>query len=134
VKVHSSEDLQDAYVRKILDSAYAVSPALGKALERKFQEDDQAFRAAAAEAVPSQEPSFWARSGCKKCYGRGTLGTVYPSTAAVSGEVLKCACTTKRFQDWLKAFRKTYAAKPEEGERDEANQETAAGDSSEGVT
>jgi hypothetical protein len=51
---------------------------------------------------PSSEPSYWAKSSCKDCHGRGIVGTV---TSVMKGnnkvtQQLVCACTRKRFQKW----------------------------------
>lgn len=51
---------------------------------------------------PSPEPSYWAKSSCKHCYGRGVIGTV---TTRVKGnnticQHQLCSCALKKYEKW----------------------------------
>jgi hypothetical protein len=51
---------------------------------------------------PSKDPSFWAKKGCKHCYGRGTTGclvTKFGEGNTIRNEQL-CSCVSKAFAKW----------------------------------
>jgi hypothetical protein len=58
----------------------------------------------AEKLKPSNEPSFWAKKGCKECYGRGVIGSM---TTVMKGnnriqQTLVCSCVRKRYRVWLR--------------------------------
>ena len=60
---------------------------------------------AAEKLKPSSDPSYWAKKGCKECYGRGVVGNV---TMVLKGNnriqtQMVCSCTKKRYRTWLQA-------------------------------
>ena len=105
-----------------------VSPELQKALQAQYDKDRKEFSQAAQDFTPSHEPSYWAKSSCSKCYGRGIMGKKHifmPRTAAqsVRGEDgkktytnsittvdVRCSCTARSYKRWLAEFRTFYNA------------------------
>jgi hypothetical protein len=133
-------DLVDEAYNHLLDRIGKVSPELTELLRKKYEDERQAFAKAAQDATPSQDPAYWAKSSCSKCYGRGILGKRHlfmPGTAAqslcdsdgvktmnsVTTVDVQCKCTTKSYQAWLVEFRTRYnvdVTAKEAGERENA--------------
>jgi len=63
------------------------------------------YREEIEEAKPSPDPKYWARSGCNKCHGRGTVGM---TSRKVGDNTIKsyelCDCATKAWQKWQDEF------------------------------
>jgi len=118
----------DKAYERLLESVNHISPDLTEALRRRYEEDRRDFAKAAQDFTPSQEPKYWAKKSCSKCYGRGILGKRHifmPGTSAESVSLpdgskvlvnsimthdLQCKCTQKRYQKWLVEFRRFYNA------------------------
>lgn len=118
----------DKALDQLLDS---VHPDLAANLRKRFREDKEEFSKAAQEAIPSQEPSYWAKPGCRKCNGRGTRGTLlkYNGPAKKDQEPmyrmeLKCSCTRRRYGKWLAEFRKEYNAQKAEEKAEQHSEGT----------
>lgn len=66
---------------------------------------------------PSNEASFWAKSGCKHCHGRGVTGTISTrdKNANVFTSEALCICAHKSYkkwqEEWLEARKPKRAAK-----------------------
>lgn len=115
-------DIANAAYEQLLDAVNKVNPALTDVLRKKYEEDRQEFVQAAKEFTPSQDPIYWAKRSCSKCYGRGIIGKRHVfmpgQPAKVMGEILNsvsqiditCKCTQKTYQKWLAEFRTFYNA------------------------
>jgi hypothetical protein len=66
---------------------------------------------------PSAEPEYWAKSGCRYCYGTGTIGVRVQTVGkgnTIRNEEL-CICASKKWQQWQEAwFEARKAAKRKE--------------------
>lgn len=64
------------------------------------------------KAKPSSEPSFWAKSSCNQCYGRGVTGTIRQKVDSniVQHQQL-CLCAKKRFVRWRDEWVAEYISK-----------------------
>lgn len=64
------------------------------------------YREEIEKAKPSADPAYWAKPGCRTCYGKGVLGVV--TTKFGKNNTLKseqvCLCVTKRWQVWQDEF------------------------------
>ncbi len=141
---------QAARAEQALDTALGkieeVSPELAKKIQEKYEQDRREFAQAAQDFCPSQDADYWAKKSCRKCYGRGIIGTkhvflrgakaesgldsetgqkVY--TNSMGKQELRCTCTSKNYQKWLAEFRLFYnalkAQMAEEGEPDDESLE-----------
>lgn len=63
---------------------------------------------------PSQVPSYWAKKGCKHCYGRGTTG--YTVQKLEGGNTIRneqlCSCVLKAFSKWQDQWYAEHIKKP----------------------
>ena len=86
--------------QKITQASMMRNPHLMRAVE------------ASERALPSSEPGYWAKPGCKHCYGRGIIGTIttniprdsFGGRGNKSSGQLKCSCVDKRFSAWRDKF------------------------------
>jgi len=114
VKLLTKEQLAaaESCFSKLLEG---VNPKLAEVLRKRYDEDTQNFIEAAEKALPSSEPSYWAKSGCKRCYGRGIIGVLHSfaqpaqstkkaySNSNTSDK--KCGCWIRPYRKWLGEFR-----------------------------
>lgn len=101
----------------LMNTVTARNPELAKVLKRKYIDDELAFSSAAKEACPSNDPAYWAKSSCNKCYGRGIMGQLVPNPKSEDRVPLGCRCIEKSYRRWLAAFRLVFNE-----ERDNGNQ------------
>lgn len=70
---------------------------------------------------PSKESSYWAKSGCKHCYGRGEVGVqnVVDGKGNSYRNTLLCICARKSWDKWREEWVENYKkAKREESQPD----------------
>jgi hypothetical protein len=114
-------DIAEGMYERLLETAGVVDPKLQDLLRQKYEEEEREFSLAANEAKPSNNPEYWAKKSCRKCYGRGIIGQrhIFRSneSACVEGkkysnsmgyEGIGCKCTSKNYQKWLVDFRMFY--------------------------
>jgi hypothetical protein len=113
---------------KALGKIEEINPEIAARVQKKYEEDRQEFAKAAQDFTPSQEPKYWAKKSCSKCYGRGIIGNRHvflPDQPALSTvdetgrkrftnslgtRGISCSCAGKRYQKWLAEFRLFYNA------------------------
>lgn len=119
-------DRADEAIKALLGKAEAKDPALAQLLRQKYEEERQAFTQAAQEWTPSQEPKYWAKKSCNKCYGRGIIGKrhLFPNKEPAKSGIdehgnkiyvnslvkldVRCSCTRTNYEKWLAEFRLFY--------------------------
>ena len=64
---------------------------------------------ASEKAKPSSAPEHWAKRGCNRCNGRGTVGyvTIKHGSNTIKNAQM-CSCATKRFVKWRNDFVANY--------------------------
>jgi len=65
---------------------------------------------------PSSDPSYWAKSSCTTCQGRGKLGkikVVLPGNNVIEQEESLCHCARKHYQKWQEEWMTTHRPAPE---------------------
>lgn len=116
----------DTSIEELLRQAANIDPELANILRSKYEQDRAEFAQAAREWAPSNDPAYWAKKSCQKCYGRGKIGDrhLFPfKQPAVSGidengnkyyvnsaakVPVQCSCTRKNYEKWLAEFRVFY--------------------------
>ena len=102
--------------RALMEKARELDPKLDKILRAKYIDDEMAFSKAARELCPSDDPKYWAKSSCNKCYGRGIIGHKVPAPKSKERTPLSCRCIEKAYRRWLVTFRLAFNQ-----QRDEEN-------------
>jgi hypothetical protein len=62
---------------------------------------------------PSASPIHWAKKGCRRCYGRGTVGLLTQNAGngnKIRNELL-CSCVQKAFSKWQDEWYSDYLAR-----------------------
>lgn len=115
-------DMADKAYEHLLEVASHVDPKLTEVLQQKYEEDRREFSQAARDFMPSQDPAYWAKRGCSKCYGRGIIGKRHVFMPGESAQAVRedgektyansittfdkqCRCTQKNFKKWMSDFR-----------------------------
>ena len=124
VKVSTrQEKIADKAFERLLEVTSAINPELTDIIRAKYEDDRREFTDAARAWTPSTESSYWAKKGCKKCYGVGTLGKRHLFVPGESAKVtrdeegnktyqnsittmdIQCTCAKKNYGLWLAEFR-----------------------------
>lgn len=87
----------DAFYNNLISK---LPKPVGKRVRELFEQDENAFMKAANEALPSQQPGYWAKPSCKKCHGRGFTAINYHTQ-----EAIRCSCVQKNYLKWMRNFR-----------------------------
>lgn len=135
----TQRDVIDTSLDNMLSS---VDPKVADLLKEKYEKDAQEFSEAAQDAAPSNQPGYWAKKSCNRCFGSGIMGTKHVFSPGTSAKMVRdedgnkkydncsfqlsvrCSCSENRYGRWLKEFRKFYNALKEQMKEEETNNES----------
>lgn len=129
-------ELPTSTERARIDQSYEnmfknLDPEVAQRLKQKYDADAKEFDQAVEDFDPSQgKKAYWAKNSCKRCYGRGIIGTRYvfrPDEPAISDGLRgysnaaftlpqECRCGDRAYYKWVANFRKFFNALKEQSE------------------